>query len=427
MARATAVLAALALLGAAAPAPPVTRRMLPNGMTVLVRESRAAAVVAMSLQVRAGSRFETAETAGITNFLQRVMLRGTRRHDARQLIEAAQDLGGALDASGDVEYAEVRATGLARGWERLLELVAEVALDPPLPPAEVERERRLLLSRIQTREDNPLTVAIDALLQDLYGPHPYALPVLGRRATVERFSRDDLRAQYQRIYRPDRLVLAVSGDVDGPRVARLAERLFGRLTASAGERPGPASAPASTGARRVLQRPGQQAQILVGFLGPRLADTDYAAVKVLAAVLGGGMSGRLFVDLRDRQGLAYSLGTLNPSRTDPGQILSYLSTSPDNADAAETEMLAEIERLRRADVSEAELERAKGYLLGNLEMDRRTNARQAWYLAFFELVGMGWDFPAQYARAVAAVTVADVRRAAERYLVRPTIVVVRPR
>src|SRR5581483_4594316 len=97
-----------------------------------------------------------------------------------------------------------------------------------------------------------------------------------------------------------------------------------------------------------------------------------------AAVLGGGMSGRLFTELRDRQGLAYSLGTLTPSRTDPGPIVSYLATSADNVAAAEAGMLREIERLRTTDVSEPELERAKGYLLGSLAMDRRTNARHAW-------------------------------------------------
>jgi zinc protease len=143
-------------------------------------------------------------------------------------------------------------------------------------------------------------------------------------------------------------------------------------------------------------------------------------------VLGGGMSGRLFQELRERSGLAYSVATLGQYRTGPGFLAAYLGTTPGRAEAAVDGVLAEIERLRREPPGEREVERAKAYLLGNLAMDRRTNARHAWYLAFFEVVGAGWDFPERYARAIDAVTVADVARAADRYLTVPTVAVLRP-
>jgi len=147
---------------------------------------------------------------------------------------------------------------------------------------------------------------------------------------------------------------------------------------------------------------------------------------VLGAVLGGGMSSRLFVELRDRRGLAYSTGVLTTNRAGPSLFLPYLGTAPANADAAVAGVLAEVDRLRRDRVEEREVARAKAWLLGNLAMDRRTSARHAWYLAFFELVGGGWDWPERYARAVETVTVADLARVAERYLARPTVVVLRP-
>jgi zinc protease len=166
----------------------VARRVLPNGVRLLVREDGAAGVVAVSLQVRAGSRFEEAATAGISNFLHRVMLRGTARRSVDQLVDAAERIGGTLDASADVESAEVRGSALARHWEALLTLVAEVALMPTLRPEEIERERRLVLGEIQARAGAPFSLAFDALLSDLYGPHPYALPALGRREVVERLT-----------------------------------------------------------------------------------------------------------------------------------------------------------------------------------------------------------------------------------------------
>ncbi len=150
-------------------------------------------------------------------------------------------------------------------------------------------------------------------------------------------------------------------------------------------------------------------------------------MKVLGAVLGGGMSGRFFVELRDKQGLAYSLGTINPSRAGPAFVAGYMGTAPSSVEPAEAGMLREIARIREEPPTADELARAQAYLQGTLAMDRRTNARQAWYLAFFELLGAGYDFPDRYARALATVTVADVEAAARRYLEHPTIVILRPR
>jgi zinc protease len=404
----------------------VTRDALPNGVRVVIREDPGAGVVAVSLLARGGSRFETPANAGITNFLQRAMLRGTTRRTGEQLVEAAERLGGTIDASGDVEYAEVRGAALARHWESLLALVAEVALRPALAPAELEKERRLVLGQIRTRGDNPFQLAFDTLLADLYGAHPYGLAPQGRTETVSGLGREALLAHHATVYRGERLVLAVSGGVDRERVLRAAGRLFGGVARGAAPAAGdPAPRPAA--ARHVLDRPAQQAQVFIGYLGPAVAEPEYAAVKVLTALLGGGMAGRLFVELRDREGLAYSVGALNPSRAGPSPVVAHLGTAPENVAAAEAGMRRELERVATDGVTAAELARAKAYVLGALAMDRRTQARHAWYLAFFEMLEAGWDFPERYARAVEAVTEADVLAAARRYLRQPTTVVLEPR
>ena len=406
--------------------PPVARQVLANGLTVLVRENSAAPVVAVSLQVRAGSLFETESTAGITNFLQRAMVRGTARRSAVQLATSAEDIGGIVDANAEIEAAEIRGHALARHWETLLALVADVALQPALRPDEVEKERRLVLGQIKARADAPFTFTLDVLLRELYGTNPYGRSQLGLKESVERLTRDDLLAHYHAIYQADHMVLAVSGQVERKAVVKAAERLFGRMARSG---QGTQAAPPVSeppGERKVIARPAQQAQILVGYLGPGLSDPLYPAARVLSAALGGGMAGRLFVELRDRRGLAYSTAAFMPYRTGPTFLIAYLGTAPASAAAAEAGVLQELERVRAAPISGDELARAKAYVHGQLVMDRRTNARLAWYLAFFETVGAGWDFPDRYARAIDAVTVEDVARAAERYLTRPTIVVLQP-
>jgi predicted Zn-dependent peptidase len=172
--------------------------------------------------------------------------------------------------------------------------------------------------------------------------------------------------------------------------------------------------------------PGEQAQILMGTLAPPLTDPDYATVQVLGAVLGGGMAGRFFSELRDKAGLAYTTGTQYPTRVDNSYFLARLGTAPENVARAETALRQQLERVRREPVGEEELRVAKAYLLGNLAMDRRTNARQAWYLAAYEEDDVGHEFLDRYVEAVRAVTAADVQRVAQRYLSVIRTVVVQP-
>lgn len=410
---------------------PVTQTTLPNGMRVIVRENASAGVVAATLLVRAGSRFEAPEEAGITHFLHRVMIRGTARRSAIDLAAAAEDIGGSIDAAGDVEYAEIRGTSLARHWETLLGLIADVALHPSLLAESIQTERRLILSQLQTRVDAPFQLAFDTLLADMYGRHPYALPSVGTRPAIERVTREALLKRYQAVYRPERMVLSVSGKVPARDVAAAARKLFDGFTGIGPKSAGPFIEPAPSisprGGRQLMERPAQQAQILMGFAGPAVTDKDYAAVKVLAAVLGGGMSGRLFVELRDKLGLAYSLGVQNPTRAGPAWILGYMGTTPASAEAAEAGMLREIERIRSEAPTADEVTRAKAYVAGTMAMDRRTNGREAWYRGFFELIGAGHEFPDRYAQSIPQVTPQDVQAAARRYLEHPTIVVLRPR
>lgn len=425
-----ALVVSLAMPVAAAAAPEttaVTRHVLPNGMTVLIRESRVARVVAASLQVAAGSVSETRETAGITSFVHRVMVRGTGRHSATQLAEAAEDLGGSVSGSSDAEHAEIHGRALAQHWDALLTLMADVAISPAFREDEIERVRRLMLADIQARADRPLASAMDALMRDLYGRHPYGLPLAGTRDSIAAMSRQALVAQYQRIYRPDRMVLAVSGDVIRGDVLKRVERLFGRLERTPLDPAPEPEPPIPTRQRRVIEQPARQAQVVVGYLTPAFGDADYAASKVLAAVLGSGTSGRIFRELRERQGLAYALGVSNPSRRGPAAFVAHIGTEAPNIAAAEAGIRTEIDRARAEPPTADELERAKAYILGTLAMDRRTNSRQAWYLAFYELIGVGWDFPSRYAASIEAVTADAVLAAARRYLTSPTSVVLTPK
>jgi predicted Zn-dependent peptidase len=398
---------------------PVHREVLDNGMVVVVQESAAAPVVALTLVARSGSRRETARTSGVTALLGRVLPKGTRRRSALEIARAAEDAGGSIESAADQEYAELRVRGLARHWRALLALLHEVATEPTLEVAEIEREREALAAQIRGLDDQPFEVASRLLARALYGEHPYGLPPSGTVESVGGLTRDDLARHLEAFYGPERLILAVSGQVAAGEVVAEAGRLFGaavRGPAATAVPPAP-SRPAQ--GRTALTRPTQQVHLLMGFFGPPVGHPDHVGLKVLNAALGGGMSGRLFRTLRDERGLAYAVGSFYPTRRGTGRIVAHIGTAPANVPAAEAGVREIVEGMSRSGVGDEELGRAQAHLGGAFALDLRTSARRSFYLGFFELMGVGAGYVDRYPELVRRVTGADVERVARRYLADP--------
>lgn len=404
----------------------VTRTRLPNGFTLLVRENPTAPVVAMSLIARAGTRWETRRDAGIVNLVQLMIVRGTEKMDGGQIVEAADRMGGSIDAYGDADYAEIPATALDRYTADILDLVADVALTPTIPQATMSAVRDFILNQIRNRGDKPYDVAADTMLARLFGEHGYAWSPSGRRDAVERLDRNALIDEYRRFYVPGELVLGVSGRVRASAVLDQVQKRFGGM--APGTRPPlpQVTLPAMAASREVLEVPGAQAQILSGGPAPSMTEPDHAAVKVLGAILGGGLAARFFSELRDKEGLAYTTGLLYPARVDRSYVLAQLGTAPENVERAEAALREQLARIQREPATAEEIRVAKAYILGNLAMDRRTNARQAWYLAAYEAAGVGQEYLDKYSADIRNVTAADVQRVARTYLATLRTVIVRP-
>jgi predicted Zn-dependent peptidase len=405
---------------------PVTRLVLPNELTVLVRENRAAPVVALTLLSRAGAASEPAERNGVTALLGRVLLKGTRARSAVEVAAAAEDAGGGIESGADQEYAEVRTWGLARHWRRLLALLHEVVTEPRLADEEVERERQVLLAQIRGLEDQPSQVASRILARGLFGPRGYGLPPSGEEGTVARILRADLVARFAEAYAADRLVLAVSGAVAADEVLAEVARLFDGPAAGAPLAAAPAPPDRPVRLRQRETSPTQQAHVMLGYLAPPVTAADHVALKVLNGVLGGGMSSRLFRTLRDEEGLAYSVGSVYPTRRGAGRIVLHIGTAPENVEAAEAGLRREVARLDGEPVPEDELARTRAYLSGSFVLDRRTNGRQSFYLAFYEVMGVGAEYVMHYPSLLESVDATDVLEAARRHLVEPAVVVVGP-
>jgi zinc protease len=420
------LLAVLAPVAGFAEPAGVTRTRLDNGFTVVVRENPAAPVVAYSLLVKMGTRTETPANAGISNMLQLMLVRGTEKMTGEQIAAAADRMGGTIDAYGDADYSEIAATALSRNWQPMLELVGDVALRPTVPDGTLSAVRDFVVRQIRNRGDKPFDVAADHMRAALFGSHPYAWDPLGRRESVEKLTRDTLLAYYRRQYLPGQMVLAVSGDVKTAEVMPEVKRVFGAMTAGSAENPARPTPPAMAPTREVFTVPGAQAQIFMAALAPPLTHPDYPALKVMTAILGGGMASRFFSDLRDKQALAYTTGGQYFPQIDTSAFLAILGTAPGNVPKAEAALKEQLARIQNEPASEEEVAVARSYVVGSQAMDRRTNARQAWYLAAAELAGVGPEYFDVYTANVKKVTRADVQRVAKQYLGVMRTVIVQP-
>jgi zinc protease len=412
---------------AGAEMPGVTRTRLPNGLSVIVRENNAAPLVAYSLLVKMGTRNETPETAGISNLLQLMVVRGTEKMSGEEIAAAADRLGGSIDAYADADYSEITATALSRNWQAMLEIVGDVTLRPNLPDGTLNAVRDFLVRQIRNRGEKPFDVASDQTRIALFGPrHPYSWDPIGRSEAVRALNRDTVLAWYRRQYVPSNMVLAVSGDVKSSEVMPVAQRLFGGMPAGKADAPTVPAPPAMTATREVFKVPGAQAQIFMSTLAPAFTHPDYPALKVMSAILGGGMASRFFSELRDQQALAYATATLYPPRLDTGSWIGLLGTGPGNVSKAEAALKDQLRRIQTEPASEQEVAVARSYVVGTQLMDRRTNARQAWYLAAAEVAGLPPDYFETYAANVKKVTGADVMRVAKQYLGVVRTVIVQP-
>ncbi|HEY2744952.1 MAG TPA: insulinase family protein, partial [Polyangia bacterium] len=416
-----------------APLPPapsrdeaVVRVKLPSGARLLVKRDPSVGLVAMRAVWMGGLRYEDARTNGVNNLIAALVTRGTRALSGDELAHEVEAMAGSIGGFSGRNSFGVRAEMLARHWERGLELLADCILAPAFAADELEKERRQALEEIRTQADNVSSEAFRLFQQTLYHKHPYRFDVIGTADSVAALTRRRLADYYKHHMAPSQMTLAIVGDVDPQAVVAKARALFGAAGKGA---PPPASPPAPwDAAHPVVGREvgkiqnKQQAHVIYGFPGTTITDDDRFGLEVLSTILSG-QGGRLFVELRDKRGLAYRVSAFSVEGVDPGYFAVYIATSPENLAVARSGIDEELAKIAAVPVPKAELERAKRYLVGAHEISLQRRAALASTLAFHEAYGVGWDEYRRYAPGILAVSAADVQRVAKKYLVRERAIV----
>ena len=409
----------LVLIPESAPEQPTTDELvtLPNGLKLILREDPTAETVALQAFVGTGARAEPADLAGIAELTSRLLLRGTTTRSEEEIFTELEDLGAQLSQDILADMAYVTLVAPKETLERALPIYLDVLLNPAFAPDEVERAKTEFIREIRAQADQNFSIIYENFQKALYGDHPY-----GRFPTPEgvaRISRDDIVQFYKKYYVPNNMTLVAVGAFDRALLEALLRAKLQELPKGAEDlplTPQPIALKLTEPKRVEATKRSNLTWLILGYAAPPVASPDYPAMKVLNAIIGGGMSSRLFSELRDKRGLAYSTGSFYPSRAEESHLVTYIIALPDNAVTAQQGILEIIKDIQEYGVSQEELERAKSYVIGNYRIDHETTARRAWYLGWYETLGVGFQMDARYPELIQAITVEDIQRVAQKYL-----------
>jgi predicted Zn-dependent peptidase len=349
----------------------VRHTVLPGGLRIVTEAMPTVRSVTVGIWVGVGSRDEAPSLAGASHYLEHLLFKGTKRRDAMTISSAIDAVGGEMNAFTSKEYTCFYARVLDTDLPLAVDMVCDLVTSSVIKAADVESERGVILEEIAMHEDDPTDMVHDQFAQVLFGDGPLGRPVLGSVESIETIGRGAIAGYYHRRYRPQDMVVAVAGNVDHASVVRLVKAAFATAglddgdASPAGPRLG-AQRAASLGGVRVVHRTTEQANVVLGTPGMSRRDERRWALGVLNAALGGGMSSRLFQEVREKRGLAYSVYSYHAQYADTGLFGIYAGCVPRKVDDVLAICREEVEKVTSHGITAEELERGKGQLRGSL-------------------------------------------------------------
>ena len=349
----------------------VRHTVLPGGLRIVTEAVPTVRSVTVGIWVGVGSRDESPTLAGASHYLEHLLFKGTKRRDALAISASIDAVGGEMNAFTSKEYTCFYARVLDADLPLAVDVVCDLVTSSVVRGADVESERGVILEEIAMHEDDPTDMVHDQFAQSLFGESPLGRPVLGTVASIEAIGRSAIAGYYRRRYRPQDMVVAVAGNVDHASVVRLVKRAFDSAGMLDGEaeptEPRSGSGPSvSPGGVRVVRRTTEQANIVLGGLGVGRTDERRFPLGVLNAAIGGGMSSRLFQEVREKRGLAYSVYTYHAQYADTGLFGVYAGCVPRKVDDVLAICRDELDKVAAQGITFDELERGKGQLRGSL-------------------------------------------------------------
>ncbi len=392
----------------------VQRTILPNGLVVVSEQMTHLRSVCVGIWIKTGSRDEIPEVNGISHFLEHMVFKGTGRLSAEAIAREVDSIGGNLDAFTAKECVCFNIKVLDEHLPRAMEVLSDMVLDPTFAEEDIAKERGVIIEEIKMDEDNPDYLVHEIFTQNFWKDDPLGKPILGTKETVRRFDRSLLREWYGKRFIPGNMIISAAGNIEHHRFVELVRRRFEKLTAASNGFHG--SAPRTFS--RIMMRNKkslEQVQICIGVPSYPISHENRYSSYVLNTLLGGGMSSRLFQNVREKQGLAYSIfSELNPFR-DTGCLAVYAGTSRESVSKVVQSVIAEFRKVKTELVDSEELDRAKAQLKGNLMLSLESSTARMSNLARQEMYYDHFFGLNEIVERIEKIQVEDVRNVAKEF------------
>lgn len=384
--------------------------VLPNGLRVITEEMPSLRSIAVGTWVDTGTRDERPSEDGASHFLEHLLFKGSERLSARTIAETFDAIGAESNAFTSKDYTCYWARLLDQDLPTGLEVLSEMIQRPAFRQKEIDAERQVVVEEINMNEDDPSDVAFEEFTQAVFADHPLERPVLGTRESIRAMTRDDISGYWGRRYTPGSTVVALAGSVDHDQVVKLVDSLFGDWRGDAIDHDSSPSEPKPH--VRIVERDTEQAHLVLGGAGIDRADERRWSFQVLHHVLGGGMSSRLFDEIREQRGLAYAVYSFRMAHADAGAWGVYVGTTPAQTATALKLIEREIASIIADGITPEELERAKGSMRGGLALALEDANSRMVRLGRDELTGAPHYSVDERLALLEAVTLDDVRQVA---------------
>lgn len=346
---------------------------LSNGFRIVTEYMPGLQSASLGIWVTAGGRHERPEQNGVAHFLEHMAFKGTKTRSALQIAEAIEDVGGYINAYTSREVTAYYARVLKADTALALDVISDILLNPVFDPKEIEIERHVILQEIGQALDTPDDVIFDWLQEKAYPNQPLGRTILGETERVRAFGRDDLARFVEEHYGPDQMILSAAGAVDHDTIVKQAEALFGHLPARTATL---ADAATFFGGESRQVKDLEQAHMALAFQGPGYRDPSFYTSQIYTIALGGGMSSRLFQEIREKRGLCYTIFAQSGAYSDTGMTMIYAGTSGEEVGDLANLTIDEMKRAAE-DMSDAEIERARAQMKAGLLMGLESPASRA--------------------------------------------------
>lgn len=380
-------------------------------ITVPMPQVKSATVLVL---VKAGSRYENSKNNGISHFLEHMMFKGTTKRPNKSAISTLLDsIGGSFNAFTSKENTGFYVKAASEHLPLMMDVISDMVLNSIYDPAEVDRERAVITEEINGDEDDPLTRSFQLFEQTMFAPTPLAMRIAGEKETVGQISRDEIASYAQDMYHAKSMVLTVSGQIEKESTLKLATNYFGQVKSGKDHKFLPFTNSQAQPQALIYNKKTDQTHFCLGVPGVSLADERRYTAAILATILGGNMSSRLFIRIRDEMGLAYQVGSLFEEYQDTGLFVNYASVKTEKAQAAIEAILGEMSRLMTDEVTAEELKRAKDYAQGKMVLALEDTYKVAQYYGSQELLEDKIDTPEEGLKKLDKVTVEDIQTLAK--------------